>query len=122
MKQETIQFADQSILASELQTEKIGIDTLVILVGMLIEVIETLKGLFGKNVKLLAVMKALKAVFPFIKTFSQYSKKVLAEIKDLSSEELDDLAALVADKSKNTTIQDIMSFIQFITILKKGKE
>ncbi len=122
MKQETIQFADQSILASELQTEKIGIDTLIILVGMLIEVIETLKGLFGKKVKLLSVMKALKAVFPFIKTFSQHSKKVLAEIKDLSSEELDDLEALVADKSKNTTIQDIMSFIQFITILKKGKE
>lgn len=122
MKQETIQFADQSILSSELQTEKIGIDTLIILVGMLIEVIETLKGLFGKKVKLLAVMKALKAVFPFIKTFSQHSKKVLAEIKDLSTEELTDLALLVSDKSKNTTITDIIYFIQFITILKKGKE
>lgn len=122
MKQETIQFADQSILASELQTEKIGIDTLIILVGMLIEVIETLKGLFGKKVKLLAVMKALKAVFPFIKTFSQHSKKVLAEIKDLSTEELTDLALLVSDKSKNTTITDILYFIQFITVLKKGKE
>ncbi|GGD53346.1 hypothetical protein GCM10011514_16820 [Emticicia aquatilis] len=122
MKQETIQFADQSILASELQTEKIGIDTLIILVGMLVDVIETLKGLLGKKVKLLAVMKALKAVFPFIKTFSQHSKKVLAEIKDLSTEELTDLALLVSDKSTNTTITDILYFIQFITILKKGKE
>lgn len=122
MKQETIQFADQSILASELQTEKIGIDTLIILVGMLIEVIEMLKGLFGKKVKFLSIVKALRAIIPFVNTFAKHGKKVLAEIKDLSSDEIDDLAALVADKSKNTTIQDIISFIQFITVLKKGKE
>lgn len=121
MKQ-TIQFADQSILASELQNEKIGIDTLIILVGMLIEVIEMLKGLFGKKVKFLSIVKALRLIIPFVNTFAKHGKNVLAEIKDLSSEEMDDLAVLVADKSNNTTIQDIISFIQFITILKKGKE
>lgn len=119
MKTETIQFAEQSILVSELQAEKIGIDTLIILVGMLIEVIESLRGLFDKKIKLLTVMKVLKTIFPFIKAFAKHSKKVLAEIKDLSADELSDLATLVTDKSTMTTIQDVSSFIQFITILKK---
>lgn len=120
MKQETIQFAEQSILVSELQTEKIGIDTLIILVGMLIDVIETLKGLFGQKVKFLQIVKALRAIIPFVNTFAKHGKKVIVEIKDLSSDELDDLAAIVEQKSKLVTIKDIISFIDFIRVLKKG--